>query len=441
VVYVIHDSVNNLYSDDWTIVGFLHAALHHHFSLNDLWSTKGGGENRVLFPYLAIVGVGLLTNDDTRAMVVIDAIVWSGTYLIVLALLRSYLRRPLTVIAVVTTGLVWFSLLDYFDALWGFQFAWYLIILCFVAMLYFLLRDPRGIPSLIAAMVLAVIASYSSIQGLLLWIMGLLCLLWPLWQTHGRYTRKQRVELVAWLGVAAITIAIYFWDYSPKLGGSGPLVPQPPTWALSHPVQLVQFFLVDVGNVIPQPGLIPHELIGAVITIVSVLVVIQSFRLQRPSRRLPLPIALIVFGLMWDVACATGRLSFGLTFAYLDVYTIPNLLVILGIVCYGLWWLKNLERARPRTHTRRTIGVTLAVLAAFLVVQVATNTEYGLRGGNQLRQQWSQGARTIVILGHTPYAQWGRYEIYGTVPNVYQSSYLKTLIPEAKADHLGPFGH
>ena len=165
LAYTIHDSVNNLYSDDWTIVGFINAAQHHHLTLDQLWSTKGGGENRVLFPYLVIVGVGLATNDNTRFMVVINAVVFSATYLIVLLLLRSYLRRPLTVIAVLATGLVWFSLLDYFNALFGFQFAWYLIILCFVGMLYFLLRDNRGLPALVAAMALAVIASYSSTES------------------------------------------------------------------------------------------------------------------------------------------------------------------------------------------------------------------------------------------------------------------------------------
>ena len=449
LAFTIHDSVNNLYSDDWTIVGFINSALHHHLTLDDMWSTRGGGENRVLFPYLAIVGVGLATNDNTRIMVVINAVVFSVTYLIVLVLLRAYLRRSLTVVLVLVTGLIWFSLIDYFNALFGFQFAWYLILLCFVGMVYFLLRENRGLPAMLGAMALAIIASYSSVQGLLLWIMGLLCLLWPLWHTRGKYIRKQSVELVVWLVVGAITTAIYFWNYAPKLGpststriaqNSGYPVAEPPTWALSHPGQLVQFFLVDVGNVIPQTGLVLHELIGASICVVSVFVLVQCFVLQRRSRMLPLPIALIIFGLLWDVAVATGRLSFGLGFAYLPVYTMSNLLVILGIACYGLWWLNTLERTRRGTHARRSIQLALAALAIFLLVQIVTNTEFGLNGGNQMRQQFEAGARTTVILGGLPYSKWTPYESYGVVGNVYLASYLRTLIPEAKADHLGPFG-
>jgi len=38
-------------------------------------------------------------------------------------------------------GLIWFSLADYFNALWAFQFAWYLILFFFVLMLYLLLRE------------------------------------------------------------------------------------------------------------------------------------------------------------------------------------------------------------------------------------------------------------------------------------------------------------
>jgi hypothetical protein len=433
LAFTIHDSVNNLYQDDWVIVTFINAALHHHLTLGQLWSDRGGGGNRIFFPYLVVTEVGLATNDNTRFMVVINAVAFSATYLIVLVLLRSYLRRSLTVISVLATGLIWFSLLDYLNALWGVQFAWYLIILCFVAMLYFLLRENRGVPTLVIAMVVAVIASYSSIQGLLLWIVGLFCLLWPFWHAPGKYTRKQYVELIAWLVVGATTTAIYLWNSSP----SGL---EPPSWSLSHPGRLVQFFVVEVGNVIPQTGLVLHELIGVALCVVSVFVVVQSFLLQRRSRRLPLPIALISFGLMWDAACATGRLSLGLGFAYQDVYTMPTLLVILGIVCYGLWWLDNLEQTRPGTRERRGIQLALAALAVFLLVQVATNTEFGLSHGNQLRQQFSAGARTTVILGRLPYSQWTRYETYGVVPNVYLAVDLRGLIPEAKADHLGPFG-
>jgi hypothetical protein len=446
VAYTVHDSVNTLYADDWTTVRFIDAARHHHLTLDQLWSTSAGGQNRLFFPLLVIVGVGLATNDNTRVMVEVSAVAFSGSYLIVLLLLRSYLRRSLSVISVLVTGLVWFSLLDYFNALWGFQFAWYLIILCFVGMLYFLLRDNRGVAAIASAMALAVIASYSSIQGLLLWVIGLLCLLWPFWHTRGRYTRKQCVELISWLVVAATTTVFYFRDYAPELGkvavghGSGYPRLEPPTWALSHPGRLLQFFVVDVGNVFPQTGLVLHELIGTALTIVSVLVIVQSFRLQRRSERLPLPIALISFGLLWDAACATGRLSFGLRFAVLDVYTMPNLVVVLGIVCYGLWWLDNLERTRPKKPVRHRIQVALTALAVFLVLQVTTNTEYGLNGGNQLRQGFLTGARTTVILGRIPYSQWTRYEFYGDVSNVYLASFLRTLIPEAKADHLGPFG-
>ena len=195
---------------------------------------------------------------------------------------------------------------------------------------------------------------------------------------------------------------------------------EPPTWALSHPGQLIQFFLVDVGNVFPQTGLVLHELIGAALCVVSVFALVQCFVLQRRSRMLPLPIALIIFGLLWDVAFATGRLSFGLNFAYLPVYTMSNLLVVLGIACYGLWWLNTLERTRPGTHARRSIQVALAALAVFLLVQIATNTEFGLNGGNQMREQFEAGARTTVIIGgprirsgrHTRVTGWLRMSIW-----------------------------
>jgi hypothetical protein len=73
LAYTIHDSVNNLYSDDWTIVTFINAALHHHLTLDQLWTTqngRGGGENRVLFPYLVIVSSGIVASRPTLSRAV-----------------------------------------------------------------------------------------------------------------------------------------------------------------------------------------------------------------------------------------------------------------------------------------------------------------------------------------------------------------------------------
>jgi hypothetical protein len=81
-----------------------------------------------------------------------------------------------------------------------------------------------------------------------------------------------------------------------------------------------------------------YELIDAALLVFSVFVVVQCFLLQRGSQGVPLPIALISFGLLWATAVPVGRLSLGLGFAFLPVYTMPDLLVVLGIVCHGLWW-------------------------------------------------------------------------------------------------------
>ena len=95
LAFTIHDSVNNLYEDDWTIVTFVNAALHHHLTLDQMWSTRGGGENRLLFPYLVIVGVDApATNENTRYMVAINAVVWSGTYVLVLVLCARTCNAP-----------------------------------------------------------------------------------------------------------------------------------------------------------------------------------------------------------------------------------------------------------------------------------------------------------------------------------------------------------
>ena len=197
-------------------------------------------------------------------------------FLIYLNLLHSYLRRSLTLCSVLATGVVWFGLLDYFNALWDFQFAWYFIILMFVASLWLLLRDGLGTAAFLGAMATAVLGSYSSVQGLLIWVVGLLCLAWPLWHDRRQWNRIRSVQVGTWVIAAGITTALYYWNFAPsETGQFGPVTVRPPPWSLHHPLHLAQFFIVDIGNFVPRGGVALRETLGVAILAAAVGVVID----------------------------------------------------------------------------------------------------------------------------------------------------------------------
>ena len=175
VLYVAHYSINVFDADDWSVVPFVNAALRGHLTFSALWAQHT--DNRMLFPNLVFVGLDTLTRANTVVLIALSAALFIASYALFLVLYRSY--QSLTPLTVLTFGIVWFSVADYQNALWAFQFAWYFILLCLIGILYCLQRG-----WFVVALVLAVVASFSSLQGLILWPVGVIWLTWHGWDSQ-----------------------------------------------------------------------------------------------------------------------------------------------------------------------------------------------------------------------------------------------------------------
>ena len=166
-------------------MSLVHAAQTGHLSFGLLWAQHN--ENRMAVPYLAMLAVALPTHYDTKVVMLVDAVLFIATFGLWLALVSSFCQRRVTLPMVVVCGVVWFSLADWQNALWGFQLAWYLILGALMAMLLLLLNrspDRAEFTRLVGAVAVAAVASYSSAEGLLLWPVGLVCLAWG-WRGSG----------------------------------------------------------------------------------------------------------------------------------------------------------------------------------------------------------------------------------------------------------------
>ena len=156
-----------------------------------------------------------------------------------------------------------------------------------------------------------------------------------------------------------------------------------------------------MGEIFPgsnQLGL--HELIGLALLVAAGYVVVQSVR----HRSECLPVALITFGLLFDVLIAYGRLrgslvlSIGLgPVATPSRYTMPNLLIaVLAVVAYA-WTRLNWRWIVP------------SVVAGQLVFA----TSSGLSSASALDHRLVTGARLVVNLDKIPVAQEGCYRYIG----------------------------
>jgi uncharacterized membrane protein (UPF0136 family) len=435
-IFVLHYSVNLIYFDEWQLVPLIHAALHSNLTFSALWQQHY--ENRLFVPNLFFVASGLVTNDNTKVVILFSALVFIASFILTLAVFRLYLGRSPGPVQTLTLGIAWFSLEDTQNSLWGFQFAWYLIVLFLVIMLFVLAKKWRhpNIALAVAALT-AVAASFSSLQGLILWPVGLICLLWE--RPRGR---RVYIESGSWLLLAAIATTVYFLGY--RFGDSF-------SFALHHPVGTVKFFLAAVGNVVLTTGNVPnahtdlraHELIGLALCITAAFVIICSLHNRTIRTQIPFPVALIAFGLMFDGLLTPGRLNSGISYALSTRYTMANLLILTGIVAFA--W-EYAQVSRDVWETVRRVGtacrVGFLVLAVFLVAQFASTTTFGIVSARGIHWSRTIGARTLVNLDRLPSSEATPLilnNVYWSYSPIFSLVSLRPLLREAEKDHLSVF--
>jgi hypothetical protein len=426
--------MNVPYEDDWNIVPLIHSALHGHLTFGALWALHN--ENRILVPNLIFVAVGVLTHDNLKIVIVLSAAIFIAAYSLFLMVFASYQRRPLAPIPVLVLSAVWFSLDGWHNALWAFQVAWYLILLFLMTMLYALLVAQRRTLAFVVALMAAVLGSFSFFQGLALWPVGLICIVWM--QPRSHRIRNQRV--VVWSATGIVTIVAALWGYSFRTlacSVNGALRFNCPgstsNFALHHPLQTAGFVFVELGEIIPNSHsktLWWNGMLGACLFVIAGFIVIQSIR-HRDTERNCLPVVLIVFGLLFDGFIAVG-FAFLPSLASQSGYTMPNLLVLVGIAAYAL------VHFRPRSF-RLPIAVALIVL---LAIQLAATTDTGLVNARAWDEHLATGARLVVNLNEIPAKEQTCYSFYGVFVYLlfYPGEYLRYVgFTDAREDQLSVF--
>jgi hypothetical protein len=436
VVFIVHYWFNVPYEDDWTRIPLIHSALHGTLNFGTLWALDN--QSRTLFPNSVFVGLGVLTHDDLRAVVALSALLFIGTFYLLLLVIRAYLARPLTPLLVVVVGVVWFNLENWHNALWAFQFSWYLVLLCLVAVIWLLQVARQRALTLALAIATSVVASFSFLQGLALWPVGLICLLWTFSRGSREAHRKMR-DASIWVAAALTTTIAAIWGYSFKplgcnVGGHVTAVCDQgsvASFAIHHPLSVVEWILVAIGEVVPNSHagtLWLNGLLGAVLLAAAIAIVVQSVRHRHEGRNC-LPTALITFGLLFDFLVAVLRAQL-LTISWVNSsYEMPNLLILLAIVIYAWGWLAPVQGRRMVA----LIGIAL------LVVQFAVTTRSGLIGSRGFDQHQATAGQLAVNLDAITPEDRGCYDLYGVLPYLLFPVVNYVGYAEAKQDHLNVF--
>jgi hypothetical protein len=440
LLYVSHYAVDAPNADDWNVIQLASNVVHHAEPLSDLWSQHG--DTRIFVANLFFAAFGRFDHLNEKHIMFFSAGTYIATFVMLLFLFRSYLRRRLTFIPVLAFGVVWFSVADVQNSLWSFQMAWYLVVFFFVAMAYFLVSRRRYLKLFLAlGIAAAVLASLTEVQGFVVWPVGLVCLLWA-----SPWGRRTYYESAIWVLAAVLTTRIYLHNFNWAaatnicVGEGGQPKTCSLTYGLWHPVELAKFLSVLAGNVFPTlPGTYTqtHEVLGAAIWIAAGFVAVQSIRNRRTETN-PLPALLIAFALQFDLMLALSRLGQGARGAGKNWYTMPNVILLSGIVVYASGHVPDLRKARGPGGGRKPLErFAFIALAAFLVVQCVVATQFGITNGRFQRKYATNIARVMVNLPAIPKTKQDCY--FTSVVVGPSASQLYAILAVAQRDHLTLF--
>lgn len=423
-------SLNAVLADQWSDVNVIKASYVDFFPWGPMWVQHF--ENRIFFPNIIVV---LLAHTVAFNIQVEEFL--SGVMLVVATIFIIWAHRrrsPSTPwLYYCPVAILTLSIVQYGNTMWGFQLAWYMVLLCLAGTVLILDRVTLTWVALVGALVVAIVGSFSSLQGLIIWPMGLVLLY---------YRRRPLSQIGVWIAVAAADAVLYFHNFD---FATSSLYPQ---YAREHLFAALKFYLFAIGDVVGKPvGLgtsnpdnVVVILFGLVIVVLAVGTVLICGHRRDERSGSPVGIALIVYGLLFAAMTTQGRAFLGLGAASFSRYTTFDILILVGI------YLALLDRRRVNSVSadltdsssagkpsstsdqyqpnvrgaggwvdRVALPCARIVLLVAILVQVPLGIHYGLQGGKNQYAFNLKGASVLRNINQASNSE-VRYYLYFLEP-------------------------
>lgn len=266
--------------DEWLIGGYLHEFSQGTLSFRDLFAQQN--EYRQFFPNLIFVGLGWLTRWDVRSWMAASFVSAGVVSFCVYRLGKWSLtdtpwRLPWTWFIV---NLIIFSPIQHENWLQGQQLVYFLPIACFVsALLIASTGKLRTRARFLVCAALSIIATFSSVNGMLCWI-----LLFPVlaWSPRAEFWRK-KWWMIFWIAGFATTVALYF------IGYRKPVQHNPFALFRKNPADIVLYYLTTLGRPLVPGRVFIAASVGFLLVLLFVWAWVRFAKALRESSSLARP--------------------------------------------------------------------------------------------------------------------------------------------------------
>lgn len=328
--FIICFGVNVPFYDQWVLPALFEKTTIGTLQFQDLFELHNN--HRILFPRLIFIVLGFISSWNIKLELFFSLGLAILTFILLykLSVNSSTNQNYFFHFTNLLTALIFFSLAQSENWLWGFQIAIFLINFC-VILSCFIFKNNKIKPKkkLLFAAILSLIASFSSAQGLMSWlalIPGVIVI-----SESGNQRKKY---LIFWMTLFVISSFIYSIGYTQE----------PKTINLSLLEKLlafIQFFF----NVIAAPLTNSQNFsIGIGMIILSNFVFIGGYCLiNRKNKKYLIKLcspwfSIGIFSILCSIVITLGRYNYGANYAiYTSRYTTHSLLLIIAVI--QLWFI------------------------------------------------------------------------------------------------------
>jgi hypothetical protein len=441
IAFLQHYQVNAMWQDQWDDVPVIRQSFLHFPDWSSLWLQHV--DNRIFFPNLIVIALAHTVHYNITVEEYVSAfMLFASTALFIWCHKRRSPQTPM--LFYVPVAFLTLTFAQWQNTIWGFQMAWYLVLLSLAVTMALLDRPRFAWPIFVLAILAAIVGSYSSLQGLLIWPVGLVLL----------YQRRRPLwTAIVWVVAAAVTAGFYFHNFA------GSKVFNPNESVLKAPFDAVKFFIFALGDIVglqetkPEQSNVGVMVFGIVILVLAVLVLIR-WGLRRDERSAaPIGVALIVYGLLFDALITQGRLFLLYFAASASRYTTNDVLVLAGIYLVALDRSASRQRVavRPRVKAPGQPVQVLAVIRrsvdqidripwrrialAAIAVQVVFSVSFSFSGARGLHNDEVQAAKITRNIDHEPTGV-VEFDLYF----VRKAKWLREQTQFLRDHHLSQFG-
>ena len=380
--FVANFSVNVPIDDEWRLANLFEKIATGNVNFNDFWALHSN--HRILFPKIIIAVLAFASQWNINYQLCLSIGLAVLTFIALYSLSSMQVKNAgdnLWHLANILTCILLCSLVQYENWLWGFQLAWFLVNLCFVAAVYALLSNHKLLPyiKISIAAVFCFIASFSLAQGLLSWLAAIPAVV----ALEGNVVEKRK-RLILWILLFFATCAIYSIDYHPSRKTSIISL-------LNKPLVVIDYFLSLLGSPIVRLSGI-SALVGLLIFGIFLFLAVH-FVIKISEHREALPwLSIGLFSVLSALFITAGRAEFGAIQAIESSrYTTNSILLLIALVQLGQLF------ARGKSATNRNYKLVYRMLAGTLIGIIIVNSGQAI-AQSRSALVYKQGAQDCLQL-------------------------------------------